>query len=279
MAVEQSEYVDFEIAFSALLATLAIYISTELFSYEQIVESIAIILIVLTLVRRVGLMNGLNSDHLMFFISTHLMSGISYIVMFYLLYWVSEKVSAIVSYDVILVFVLLPVPLVLAVIIIQEVAIGGFMKASEEVFDATSIENKGTLGGEMWGRLSDIARESRTDVADTYQARLSEYQNSKQFSDLSKEKQRAVLEHILGSVIGMLSPFIVYGFLGLILAISLNLSVWLSLWVVFCFHIITVPVDIWFSGYGLIQLNETGWLPKVVTTTVGIVFCFYTLPL
>lgn len=279
MGVERSEYVDFEIAFSALLATLTIYINTELFSYKQIVESIAIVLIVLTLVRRVGLMNGLNSDHPMFLTSTHLMSGISYIVVFYLLYWTSEKISALLPYEIISVFVLLPFPLVLAVVILQEVVIGGFMRATEEVFDATSIENKGTLGGEIWRKFSDIARESRTDAADEYQARLAGYQNSKDFEDITKEKQKAVLGHILGSIVGLLLPFLVYGFLGVVLAYFLNISVWLSLWIVFCFHIITVPVDIWFSGYGLIQLNETGWLPKVVTTTIGIIFCFYALPL
>jgi hypothetical protein len=62
MNAEMSKNVDFEIAFASLLATLSAYLSVDAFAYEWVVEGAAISLLILTLLRRVGLMNRLEKQ-------------------------------------------------------------------------------------------------------------------------------------------------------------------------------------------------------------------------
>ena len=279
MRRERSGDVDFEIAFSALLATLATYISVESFAYEWAVESAAILLLVLTLIRRVGYMNGLKNTHPVFPITTHIMSGISYVVSVYLLFWLSGLVTIVApQFDAITVFLIMTVPLVITVAIVQELAIGGFMEETESIFGTASRENQGTAGGAVWGKFEAVSRASRTEI-ETYQTTLSKYRDSKTLEEISPEKQRAALAHLFGSFVGLLLPFVVYGALGYILAEFLPVSLIVSLWAIMCFHMITSVIDVWLSGYGLIPINETGWVPKVFSTTVGIVFMMVALPI
>jgi len=281
MRREHTGDVDFEITFSALLATLAIYLSIPSVSHEWIIEFAAISLLFLTLIRRIAYMNKLPQTHQFFTASSQIMSGISYIVCFYILFWISSKTPVITEiYSQISVFSIIVLPLVLGSVIIQEITIGGFMKESQNVFKSVSIQHQGSLGNVFWQKFTSSSRQARTDQnITTRQSHLSEYKKTKDWDEVTFEEKKFIISHIAGTIFGFLLPFIIYGGLSIILASSLNISILLSFWVIICFHIITFPIDIWFSGYGLVPLENSSWLMKSVITTIGIVFCFYIFPM
>jgi hypothetical protein len=275
-----SKNVDFEIAFASLLATLSAYLSVDAFAYEWVVEGAAISLLILTLLRRVGLMNRLENNHPVFFITTYVMTGISYVVAFYLIFWIAELIEGLIPIAVLWIFIVSTPAIVLGLVIAHEIAVGGFMSEAEDAFRSVSIEHRGSRSGVVFEHFSDTARQSRTDRNSSLkQTRLTDYKNSKPLEEATPEELRAVLMHRLGTTIGLLVPFFVYAVLGVALAFWTGSSMLISILLVVCYLAITGLIDVWFSGYGLVQLGETDGKYKAAVIIIGIVFCFHSLPL
>lgn len=280
MNEEASKNVDFEIAFAALLATLSVYLSVEMFDYEWIVEGAAIGLLILTLIRRVGIMNKLANTHPVFSITTHIMSGISYVVAFYLLFWVAELVGGLIPISVYWIFILFTPFIVLSLVILQEIAVGGFMREAEDAFRSVSVRHGGSHSGDVFEYFSDTARQSRTDSNSSLkQTRLTDFRSSKPLEEATPEELRVELVDRVITTIGLLLPFFIYGSLGMALAFWTDSSIVISILFIVCYLAITGLIDVWFSGYGLVPLGETDGKYKAAVIIIGTSFCFYALPL
>lgn len=273
--------VDFEISFSALLATIAVYISSSSIAYEPMVEVSAIGLLLLTLIRRIGYMNGLSIRHPIFPLTTYVMSSISYIVCVYILYCIAEvAIVPIGSVNTLHSFLIISITLPILVLTLQEVTIGGFMGETQRIFETASSENEGTFGEFIWGQFAKVSREGRVDQPEyTVQKKLSEFSKSKSFSEATPEQRRAVYSHLVGGIIGLILPFVVYGGISLLLGYILQVSLFLSFSIAISVLMITGPIDIWLSGYGLVPINQTAWLYKSLAAAVAIVLSFVILPL
>jgi len=272
--------VDFEISFFALLATVAIYISSSSIAHEQIVEVSAIGLLFLTLVRRISYMNGLSTRHPIFPLTTYVMSSISYFVSIYILYCATELLTSLItSVDTFNLFLIISITSPILILLLQEATIGGFMSETQRIFETISLESEIEFIKFVGKQLARVSEKGRTGQSDyTMQKEISDFSKSRSLSEVTPEQRRVVYGQVIGSTLGFTAGFLLYGAVALLLGYIFQVSIFLSVILTLAVLMVTGPIDIWLSRYGIVPMNNTSEWYKGLAAIVGIVISFIILP-
>lgn len=277
--------IDFEIAFSALLATTVTKLTTPYLQYSDIVEWMAIGLLLLTLIRRVGIVNQLDKKEPLFLYTNHLMKSISLVCLVYILFSISNLVYVNTGIgNGLIIFWIITIPIAIVIPVFQELTLGGgYMSEAQDAFSRAAEENQGTLGGKVWDFFESISKPTENIKSDVgKQAAIDDFdskENTSKNVKIDKELLLSAIAHIFGTVLGLLLPIILYGIVATVMSRILVVSIYEALWTALCVLFLTGLTDIWFSKYGLIKVNETGWAGKAASVTAATVFSMLMLPL
>lgn len=276
---------DFEIAFAALLATAISQSETPYIQYPNLVEWMAISLLFLTLIRRIGVVNQLDKEKFLFIYSNYLMKLVSLVCLVYIIFSLSYLIHSYFGiWNSMSIFWIIAIPIAVMAPVFQEIFLGGgYMIEAQRAFSEAAEANKGTFGGKIWSQLGLISKpaEEMKENSGT-QLEIDDFyckENTSQRGEIPTKLLRRTALHIVATIVGLLLPFVLYGLVALAVSIHLEISIYVGLWTGLCVLSLTGLTDIWFSRYGLIKVNQTNWVGKAVSTMFALAFCMLMLPL
>lgn len=256
---------DSEIALTALLSAAVMGYPIENFILYPVVKFVAVSLLLLTLARRVGIMNGLTNRNTLIQITTYIMDPATYISFFYLSYvfitWVSDIIG-LNSDPGAVAFGLGTSTLVFLVFIGSEILFGAALREGERGFSVTAQQHRGEVIGVFFSQIAGFVS-SRSPNKETRQTKLSEFYE-RTIDEYSFDEHLRVGK----SFLVMLLSFLIVG-LSYVSLVAVGIYVFpvgkvgiilLLLSVV----IVSAFFRLWYSNYGLMQIeNRNGYLTFV----------------
>lgn len=266
--------VDSEIALTALLAAAVAGYPTPPLSVYPAVKVTAFGLLVLTLARRTGIVNGLTGDALVIRVTTYVMDPATFISFLYLSFVLVGRlanVADIGSEPSIVGFAIVTSSLVFVVFLSSELLFGAALREGGRVFAATSRQHRGEAFGAALSQIAAFVEESRRREGETRQVQLTQF-HDRSIEDYSWDEQKQVATSMLIMLVSFLIPLVGYALLvvvgtrvfdiGWVPAVLLLMSVML----------VSAFFRLWYSNYGLVQVEERNgyvtFLGEVVTFLV-----------
>jgi len=256
---------DSEIALTALLSAAVMGYPIPDFTLYPAVKFVAVSLLLLTLVRRIGIMNGLTSHNTMIQTTTYLMDPATYISFFYLSYVFIAWLSGIIGLDSNPSAAALGVGtsiLVFFVFIGSEILFGSALSEGERGFSATAQQHRGEVIGAFFSQIA-IFVGSRSPNKKIRQTKLSEFYE-RTVDEYSFDEHVQIGKSFL---IMLLSFSIVALSYASLLAVGIYVFpaggvaiILLLISVVF----VSAFFRLWYSNYGLMQIeNKNGYITFV----------------
>lgn len=262
--------VDFEIALTALLATTVASFPVGTITEYHIVKVLAVGLLVLTLIRRLALINQIEQDSRLLEVTTQLLDLFTYISVMYLFYNFSVRFASIEQIPVAAstIFTLVAPSFAMGFLLVQEVVLKDALEGSVELFTAKSDARRGTVFGAFLSVLAVFVGNRRHRFhKDTRQTNLVEFVDqdaSKRTDEQVAQMRVSVLNFLLGAV---LLPLL---FLSVLVATGswlLGISMVTALLLLFVLFTVAGLVDIWYSIYGVLGAGDrNGYLHAIVLT-------------
>lgn len=250
--------VDFEIALTAFIAsTVTAFPASELQEYS-VVKILAISLLILTLIRRLAIINNLQKTSFLLEGTTHLLNAFTYISILYLYLkfsiWLSasEHFPLTVSKTFLVVVPLFTLLILTAQVLILRDALAG----SEELLLSTSDEHRGTVFGGLLTAFAVYLGKKRQKIHGvTRQTKLGEFYE-RDVSDMDPDEVSRWLKSSLSAFTSLslaCLTLLAVAILGSVL-FRISWGIGLLLWT----DVILVAglVDLWYSLYGVISVNE-----------------------
>ena len=263
--------VDSEIALTALLSAAVTGYPTPTLSVYPVVKLTALGLLVMTLARRTGIVNGLTRDATVIRATTYVMDPATYISFLYLSYllvrWMSKTANLGADPSVVM-FAIVTSALVFVVFIVSELLFRAPLREGERVFSATSRQHRGEVFGAVLSQIAAFVDESRRMEDESRQVKLTRFYD-RTVEDYSWEKQVQLAKSLLVMLVGFAIPLLGYGLLSAVGTRIFDIG-WVSA-VTLLFSVILVSAffRIWYSNYGLVQVEDKNgyvtFLGEVVT--------------
>lgn len=205
---------DSEIALTALLSAAVMGYPMPNLSLYPALRLVAIGLLLLTLVRRIGIVNGLTDDDVVIRATTYLMDPATYIAFLYLSYvyarWVMNTANlgsepSVTSYGAgtaVLIFV---------VFLTSELLFGSALREGERVFSATARQHRGEIFGAVLSQIGAFVG-SRRPTNTTRQAKLGRF-HDRTIKDYSWNEQVQVVKSFFIMLLSLLISIVGYGLL------------------------------------------------------------------
>lgn len=259
---ERLSTIDSEIALTALLAAaVAGYPSSEMQLYPY-VKLAAVGLLALTLAKRVGILNGRTGDDRSLRVLTYLMEPATYVSFLYLCHVTARRIGRVLAGPTaetqLLLFGGVVVVATFGLFLASELVFGASLREGERIFTASAEQHRGEAFGVLLQRIAYFVRSFRTiDDSATRQATLGElrfYDRSPE--DYSEEELLAVARSLgvmfvsIGFALGGYFLLVVFGM------VFFDLG-WVSaLWLLLAVAVVSAYFRIWYSNYGLVQVEE-----------------------
>lgn len=253
--------IDSEIALTALLAAGVTGFPTPSLSLYPYIKLVAIGLLALTLVKRMGVLNGLTREDTSLLVLTHVMDPATHIAAFYLCYIAAKSGQRLVPFDASpitfpLAFSVAVIVLVFAILLAFELVFSGLLREGERIFAASAEQHRGEAFGELLRNISNqIAQSDGTDS--TWQSELTNsrhYDHS--FGDLSEEQVWYAVRSFAIMIASIFFVLLVHVVLLLVGAWAFEISWWLSSILLFSVLVVSAYSRMWYSNYGLIPAEE-----------------------
>lgn len=249
--------VDSEIALTALLSAAVMGYPAPDLSVYPIVKLAAIGLLLLTLARRTGVMNGLADPDTVIHATTYLMDPATYISFLYLSYKLTQwMMSTVVSNSEpgAAIFGAGTATLVFIIFLISELVFGSALREGERVFSATARQHRGEALGGVLSQISVFVASRRTENV-TRQAKLGRYYD-RTIDDYSQDEQVRMVKSFLVMLLSILIAVIGYGLVAKLGVYVFNVR-WVSiLLLLLSVILVSAFFRIWYSNYGLIQIED-----------------------
>ena len=266
--------VDSEIALTALLSAAVAGYPMSTLSVYPVVKLTALGLLVLTLARRTGIVNGLTGDATTIRATTYVMDPATFISFLYLSYllvgWVSKMTNLGADSSVVM-FAIVTSTLVFAVFLCSELLFRAPLREGERVFSATSRQHRGEVFGAVLSQIAAFVGESRRLEDETRQVKLTRFYD-RTVEDYSWDEQVQLSKSFLVMLVSFAIPPLGYGLLAIAGTRIFDVG-WVPA-VVLLFPVILVSAffRLWYSNYGVVQIEEKNgyvtFLGEVVTFLV-----------
>jgi hypothetical protein len=266
--------VDSEIALTALLSAAVAGYPAPTLSVYPVVKLTALGLLVLTLARRTGIVNGLTGDASMIRATTYVMDPATFISFLYLSYllarWMS-KTTDLGSDPSVVMFAIVTSILVFVVFLGSELLFRASLREGERVFSATSRQHRGEAFGAVLSQIAAFVGESRRLEGETRQVKLTRFYDQT-VEDYSWDEQVQLVKSFLVMLISFAIPPLGYGLLAVVGTRIFDVG-WAPA-VVLLLPVILVSAffRLWYSNYGLVQVEDRNgyitFLGEVVTFLV-----------
>jgi hypothetical protein len=249
--------VDSEIALTALLSAAVMGYPTPNLSLYPAVRVVAVGLLVLTLARRTGIVNGLTDDDAVIRATTYLMDPATYISFLYLSHvligWAANT-TILDSEPSAAVFGGGTAVLVFAVFCTSELLFGAALREGERVFSATARHHRGEVFGEVLSQVAAFVG-SRRQTKPTRQAKLGRFYD-RTIEDYSWDEQVQVTKSFLVMLFSLFIPVVGYGLLA-----AVGIHVFAVGWMTALLLLLSVLLTsaffrLWYSNYGLVQVED-----------------------
>lgn len=260
MSMERITGIDSEIALTALFATLVASYPDTTFNLYPVFKAAAISLLLLTLMRRMLVMQDVSSQHALLRITTHIMDPVTYLSILYLIFRALRTVLATFGYQEIppLLFVSVGTFSVFIGFIGWELSMGSALQEAERVFGATADKHQGELIAEVFSSIAAYAHPDRVYGKQvTSQSKLGTFTNQdREFEDLSPDQQHMAMRNFLVTLVALTLPII--GYISLVpISGYLFQSWWLSRSLLLLLVMLTsAAVRLWYSNYGLVNVEQ-----------------------
>lgn len=249
--------IDSEIALTALLSAAVMGNPTPELSLYPVVKMVAVGLLVLTLARRIGIMNGLNEHDLVIRATTYLLDPATYISFLYLSY---VLVSLVVNYTrprsepSLVVFGIGTALLVFLVFITSELLFGGTLQEGERVFSATAQQHRGEVFGAVLTQISAFVGSRKTQNA-TRQTKLGRFYD-RTIEDYSWDEQVKIVKSFFVMLLGILISIVGYGLLAAVGTYAFPVGWVPSFLLLLSVMLVSAFFRLWYSNYGIVQIED-----------------------
>jgi len=253
-ATARMDAIDTEIALTALLASAVASYPRPGLTLYPLFKLVAGSLLVITLVRRLAIMNGLTSDHRLIHGTTHLLDVATDISVLYLSYIGLEALAGLIWPSATLSVVEYSAGVIAGVYVLYgflEVIFATELAEGERIFTSVANKHRGEVLGVALRQFTRFVSQSRQT---TVQTTLSQYYDRNQAEVTTKEYIAIGRSFIR---FGLTLVVIIIGYSGLT-AVGAWLwgSGWTTLPLVVTVLLISGLVRLWYSNYGLIPVEE-----------------------
>lgn len=249
--------VDSEIALTALLSAAVMGYPTPDLSLYPAVRVVAVGLLVLTLARRTGIVNGLTDDDVVIRATTYLMDPATYISFLYLSHvligWAADT-TMLDSEPSAAVFGGGTAVLIFVVFLTSELLFGAALREGERVFSVTARHHRGEVFGAVLSQVAAFVG-SRRQTKPTRQAKLGRFYD-RTIEDYSWDEQVRVAKSFLVMLLSLFIPVVGYGLLATV-GIHVFAVGWVSVLLLLLSVLLTSAFfRLWYSNYGLVQVED-----------------------
>lgn len=249
--------VDSEIALTALLSAAVMgYPKQDLSVYPE-VQLVAVGLLVLTLARRTGTINGLTGEDTVIKATSYLMDPATYISFLYLSYVVISWLTNVIapgSDPSAVVFGGGTALLVFVSFLASELIFGAALGEGERIFAASARQHRGEAFGALLTQIAAFVDSRGTDNV-TRQTELSRF-HDRNVEDYSPEEQVRVVKSVLVMVLGVLISVIGYALLAVVGTYVFGVGLGPVLLLLLAVVLVSAFFRIWYSNYGLVQVEH-----------------------
>ena len=250
--------IDSEIALTALFTiTVAGYPLASLDIYPY-VKLAAVGLLVLTLVRRVGSVNGLTDDDVVIRATTHLINPATYVSFLYLSYALTRWLAVTIglgSDTGVAWFSAVTTALVFAVFLSSELLFGAALREGERVFSATSRQHRGEVFGAVLSLVATFVARSRHREGEPRQVKLARFYD-RSIKDYPWDEQVEVAKSFWIILVSFCIPLLAYSLLvavgGRVFGIGWSAAAVLLVPVI----LVSAFTRLWYSNYGFVQVED-----------------------
>jgi hypothetical protein len=257
--------IDSEIALTALLSAAVMGYPMSDLSVYPAVKVVAFGLLVLTLARRTGIVNGLTDEDAVIRATTYLMDPATYISFLYLVYVLVNRIQNSIpgqsNFDIVL-FSIFAGSLAFGLFLVSELLFDAPLNEGERIFEASAQQHRGEAFGILLAQFADyVGSSSPKQVDKGQQVALTD----SRFDNRSPEDYTG--EELLYAVFSTVVMLAALGFAvaGYVLLIAVGQWLfdigWLSaISLLFAVVLVSALFRIWYSNYGLVQVeNKNGY--------------------
>lgn len=265
--------VDSEIALTALLSAGVLGYPSPDMSMYPLVRVAAFGLLLLTMVRRTGIMNGLTGDDNVIKATTHLMdlgTNISFLYLSYTLTrWMTNEVL-LSSEPSALLFGAGTAAVIFVIFLIFELLFGSALREGERVFSATARKHRGEALGAVLSQVATFVAIRRPEKT-TRQAKLGRFYD-RTVEDYSQEEQMKMVKSFVIMFLSIVTVFVAYG-----LVVKFGIYVFDVGWLPILLLLLSVMLvsaffRLWYSNYGLIQVEDrNGFITYMINVATFLV--------